>query len=292
MSIYDVSSPADYELICMESETVGLISYVKNKKIDSKGIQKLVQSLSEYSKLAQKMNADHAYYIATASLRNIDNSAEIIALVKETLGIDIELISGETEALLSFKGLKISMKQSGSLRSGIMVDMGGGSTEIIGFVDGMPVHAVSLPFGCLSLFNKYISVIFPTADEISQIKKYVDSCLAELGWLDKYGDTVYFIGGTGRAIYKLHTAVFDLTASSLPYSFDHKDLKKLTKQFETPGKDEINLLSKIVPDRIHTVIPGFFAYTRIMKYAKSEHITITSAGLREGYLSEKIGSAK
>ena len=86
--------------------------------------------------------------IATASLRSVNNAIAVLEKIKSRTGCKPELISGDCEALLSLEGIKTAL---GDVSAGIMADMGGGSTEIVGFIDGNAVHTVSVPIGCLSL---------------------------------------------------------------------------------------------------------------------------------------------
>lgn len=298
MNIYDTNPRAESTggVVCTpvlnETKTVGLMNYNQNSVMSEPGIIRLIETLSEYKKLAEKINVDHIYYIATASLRNAENHGEIIALVKERIDIDIELISGEEEAVLSFKGLKYGAETRGEqLHSGIMIDMGGGSTELTGFIDGLAVRALSIPFGCLSLFKQFVSGVLPCKDEIEKIKKFVDSKAEEVNWLANYGGAVYLVGGTGKAISKLHA---ELAARSVQdvdvfYELKYSEMKEIAKTLKSQDKKMIEILVKSVPDRLHTIIPGLTAYNRLLKHMNAENVVIAGVGLREGYLTSKLG---
>ena len=248
--------------------------------MNDEGIFKLIETLVEYKMLADNVKTDNIYFIATASLRIVENRDEIINIVKERAGIEIELITGENEALLSFEGLKYVLGEK--LRSGIMLDMGGGSTEITGFIDGLPVRALSLNFGCLSLFKKFVSGILPEAYEINKIKKYIDKKTSDITWFSNYGDTVYLVGGTARAIAKLHSEFYNIVSNDNAYYMKYDEMKLIAKE------PDIETIVRVVPDRIHTIIPGLCAYLRLLKYMGTQNVIVTKSGLREGYILSKI----
>lgn len=279
MNIYDMAE-SDFEIILSESKTVGLISYVSSGVMSEDGILKLVETLADFKKLSAKVNCGYFAALATASLRCVENVEDVIRIVRERAGVDIDMISGEREAMFSFSGLKCGLKRD--IRSGIMIDMGGGSTELLSFIDDMAVRAESYPFGCLSLYKQFVKGIFPDKDERRAIRKFVDSKISNVSWLDNYGDTVYLVGGTGRAIGRLHKVMY----KSDGVCIDFCEFSEMTKYFKSQKRDVLDIMIKNVPDRLHTVIPGMIAYRKLFDYIGAKNIIVTDFGLREGYLME------
>lgn len=287
MNIYDVDAdnPPVFRKILTEYDNTGLLNYVNHRVLSDDGIFRLIEVLSNFKNIAENIMCDKSFYFATASLRNIDNKKDVLSPVRD-LGIEIEMISGESEALLSFEGLKLSFGDK--IKSGFMVDMGGGSMELLGFVDGLAVRALSVPFGCLSLYNKYVSAILPLKDELHSIKSYVDRRIAEIRWLKNYGDTAYLVGGTARAIGRLHSLLFHDNANETVCSMTYDELKEVFEFISQSGEDNIKALVRIVPDRLHTFIPGIYLFIRVLKFAETKSIVISPTGIREGYLIRQI----
>ncbi|MCL2517408.1 MAG: hypothetical protein FWF15_02480 [Oscillospiraceae bacterium] len=282
MNVYDIEG-VECHLILSESKTLGLLNYNIKHIMNDDGIFKLIDTLVEYRTLAENVKTKNIYFIATASLRVVENREEIISIVKDRSGIEIELISGENEALLSFEGLKYGLTGE-KLRSGIMIDMGGGSTEIIGFVDGLAVRALSLNFGSLSLFRKFVGEIFPSGNEFVKIKKYINKKTSDINWFSNYGDTVYLVGGTARAIGKLHAEFYNIAVGSSDnaYYMKYNEMKQIMKNYD------IETIVRVIPDRIHTVLPGLCALCRLLKLMGTQNVVIAKSGLREGYILSKI----
>ena len=108
-------------------KTAGLIAFKKDGKLNKDGINVLVSTLKKFNKHMEELGVDEAYYFATASLRNIDNTEEVLDTVKKTLNINIHVLSSDDEATLSFEIIKEKDLYG---NDGILIDVGGGSSEI------------------------------------------------------------------------------------------------------------------------------------------------------------------
>ncbi|MFA6947502.1 MAG: hypothetical protein WCQ72_00805 [Eubacteriales bacterium] len=288
MNIYDaeVSAAPALSLVLSESATIGLISYKNGALMGDGGIVKLVETLEAFKKLSDNVGSNVFMCYATASLRFIDNSDEVIRIVRDRTGIAIDLISGENEALFGFDGLRWGLGQD--VRCGVMADLGGGSTELVGFIDGMAVRAISLSVGCLTLYKKYVGEILPKKQEIKEIRVSVDKSLADIDWLGGYGDTAYLVGGTARALGRLHAQLYPNDRPERGYQMSAEEVGEVAHRLREPGKKEAELLIRTVPDRLHTIIPGITVYRRIIKKMGAEKIVISNGGLREGYLLSRL----
>ena len=318
MNVYDVTPPDNIKPVLSESATLGLIGYIVGGALSGPGVETLCKTVSDYLRLASDIAVDELRCVATASLRSADNADEVIAELKKRSGCEVELISGENEALLGLEGIKSNLGDE--VRSGVMVDMGGGSTELVGFIDGRAVRAVSEPFGSLSLFNRFVSGVLPEKSELRQLRSFVDSRMDGYDWLKNYGATLYLVGGTGRLIGRLHYELIvrgsaatdvatdvttgvttDAASDAVPhaapgttvdapteyrsgYTFSRKELKALYGRFEKPSTDDIRALIRIAPDRIHTLVPGLAALTRIAAACSADKLVICFSGIREGYI--------
>ena len=262
---------ADMSQVYYNSLPVGLISYIKNNVMTDAGTELLIRVLKQYTEIAADYSTDEIYYIATASLRDIANQTELLDTVFTQTGIKIEIISGYDEAKYSFGGLQYSVGDS-LKSSGYMIDMGGGSTEILGFRDGQLRDTVSLRLGCLRLYNAFVSGILPTSVEIEKIFNYTDTVTPDIPWISDYGNTVYLIGGTARSL--------ELFGKLDKYA-------DLTDTLERIGND-YELINRVTPDRLTTLIPGLAAYCRLLKRMGIDDIRVTQAGIREGYMMCKL----
>lgn len=228
---------------------------------------------------AEENGCDNVFAFATASLRGVDNAGGIIEEIREKFNIDVEILSGEEEATCSLRGL-LSDPEFQEIKEGIMIDMGGGSTEVVMFSNGVAPQIISLPFGCLSLFDSLVNGDVPTKEECLKIEGLVDKNLSSCAFLRNTRLPLYIIGGSGRAILKV----------ARPNSDKNRVLKRGDFSAVLKASSEegfVESAERLVPGRSLTICPAAIALRRITDFVGTPSITVCFGGVREGYL-EKI----
>ncbi len=258
------------------TKQLGLIAKITDNQLPEYAINELIDTVNEYKSKVRSV----VYCFATESLRKINNLDEVAERLKRDCGLTLELISGEDEALLSFDGF---IAKSPDISDGIMVDMGGGSTEILKFENKSPVNLNSFKFGCLSLRRDYVSKTFPDRCEIASIKKRIEEEISVYPWI-KNCRRLCLIGGTGSAIGKLS---IELGYTTLP-EFTSETFMKLFDYLSEPDETVKCLLEKHIPARIETIIPGMCAYRQIIETVNADTVYISTGGIRDGYLYRKL----
>ena len=149
LNIYKIKGES-FELLLSKKEAAGLVQYVKKEKMTDEGIHRLADCLNRFKEMMDLLHLDGYAAFATASLRNINNSKEVIEAIWLLCQIRIDLLSGAQEGRISFHGAIHGLHYD----SGIYVDTGGGSSEIILYDQKQIGFVTSLPVGSLNLFNK------------------------------------------------------------------------------------------------------------------------------------------
>ncbi|MBO6179372.1 MAG: phosphatase [Selenomonadaceae bacterium] len=274
--------------VLSRKESVGLASYVKNGAMMRAGIHRVAAVLAEFRELLEDLSIEHIYAFATAALRNATNSKEAVEEVENRSGLKLDVISGEEEARLDFIGASTAV----NITDGLLVDIGGGSTELVPYKDGKMLHAVSIPMGSLNTYNNFVSNILPTKAERKAIKQAV---LVEIGKHPEFEGGIYpticGVGGTARAANKLNIDLFQLDIGNS--KIKSPNLKKMIKLLENDESklvpvETLDILLRVVPDRVRTLLPGMIVLYTIAKYFKSDIIEVTNAGVRDGYLREHV----
>lgn len=278
-------------LLMSKKDSTGLASFIHKKRMTEEGIDRASAVLSDFHGLLKILDVEgHAF--ATAALRNVENSEEAVDQIMRASGLQIEVISGETEAELDFVGATRGMK----LSTGLLVDIGGASTELVVYKEQKIVKAFSMPVGSLSMYDQYVKNLLPTKKERQSIEQAVLAAMAsdEDFFAGRYKkiDGICGVGGTIRASCKLNNDMFGLQPDN--HVINAPNIKKILKKLETPeGADHIStekmdLLLRVVPDRIRTVLPGMIILQTVIKYFKSKMIHVSYMGVREGYLYKKV----
>ena len=159
--------------------------------------------VDEYLPVIKRLGATRARFVATSAARDASNRQVFFDGVRERLGIDPELISGQEEAQLSFNGAISGARTDGD--PVLVMDSGGGSTELVhGTAAGQISQSVSLDIGSRRVRERYLHSDPPTADQITraraEVNRMLDGCAVELG------NIATFIGvaGTVTTMVALH----------------------------------------------------------------------------------------
>lgn len=276
MSLFKIDEFGFKELLNKKT-TAGLVSYVKSGLLSKEGIDKLVNILNKLITTARELSFDDIHIFATASLRNIENSDEVLNVLSERVSIPVEIISGREEAFYGYTGVS----EKYDVKDGVIVDIGGGSTEITSLKKGEIVAGTSLPIGCLSIFEKYNNGLFISKKNqikaLKKIKKNIKSFNKEF----LKADAIYGVGGTIRAVSNVIMERMGLQSNrEIPAKFVfslYEDLKN--RDIKTYHR-----VLKIAPERVHTILPGILILISILKYTKAKTIYVSKYGVREGVL--------
>lgn len=285
--VYEVKSSGFTEIF-NESMFLGLISHTANGHLDDEGFESILEALGKFSQITSLLGCKKNYCIATASLRGIDNFKEVTETVKEKTGIQIDLISGEQEAYYDYCGL---LQSKPELTVGTGCDIGGGSGQIFNFEASKLSQSISLPIGCLRMYNEFVKGVLPDKTERESLYKYVKKLIAQNDIKQCEGGILYAMGGTARAMAKLHRGMVGAPAASV-YQMDVKDITTMCDTVCNMGMSGIKLLNKIIPARSHTIIPGMLVIKAVAKSVGAKQIVVVKSGVREGFIAAEIMSKK
>jgi len=281
LSVYDISSTGDVRQTYRQKSVAGLAGHVdKRNFLTDEGVRVACSALNHFRKAVAGMNITETHVFATASLRNILNASRVIEDIKSETGYDVIIISGEEEAICDYIGATNSMAMS----DGLLIDIGGGSTELVICKDGRIDKAASIPIGALSMYSKHVSSVIPTE---AQSEKIASETLKKLDVIKS--NTLHAmcgVGGTMRALYKLNNTIFGAPPDNRAVPV--KNAKKILNLITTDTKLMVGRILQIAPDRIHTITPGLIILNTVIKKYDCKTITVSESGVREGYLIRNV----
>ncbi len=281
LSLYKKTNNSIVPMLHKKNMT-GLANYVtKDGELSEKGLNKAIRVLAVSKEILSNLEVKDVFIFATASFRNVKNTKEILRSVTEATGYEVDIISGEQEAMYDYVAASHFM----DLSDGLLVDIGGGSTELVFYADGKVKKALSMPIGSLNLYSNFVKDIFPTAKELQKIEEKIKSELDNADFQDTCKN-ICGIGGTIRSAKRLNNEMFDLSDKNKVISTSN--INKMLEDFTTDRKLAVQKIIKFAPDRIHTIIPGMIILNMISKKYCSESILVSDNGIREGYLYSKL----
>lgn len=285
LSVYRMKEDGGIKNVFNKKSTTGLAGYIdEDGNLTETGIQEAIYVLRDFKNIAESVELTGLYAFATASIRNVVNTKEAVEAIEAACGLKINVLSGEEEAECDFIGANYRMK----LDTGILVDIGGGSTELVFYKNQKIEKAFSFPIGALNMYKQYVEKVFPTKDEMEQIEKHMVRYLAKLERPKYACKELCGVGGSVRAGLKLHNIWNDLDKNR---SMDSRDVKKILKYYLKEPKKAMTEIVQLIPDRAHTILPGLCILNAILKYFEVETIQVSSYGVREGYYLSRVVKA-
>lgn len=290
MAVYKVEF-GKLEMLLKKKHLIGLAAYIEGNVMQPAGIDRACEALLEFKSFLGAFQIKNVVAFTTAALRNVDNSKEAVEAIAARTGFDIQVISGDEEAAFDFIGATHAMQ----IESGILMDIGGASTELVLYEGGQMLHRASLPVGSLLMCAKYIESILPSKAEADSIADEVLRLVAaEENFKGKKRLNICGIGGTFKGAAKLNNEIYRLPRQNNEILTEH--LAQIIKRFEYDSNfadnDGLDLLIRLVPDRIKTIVPGMIIADALANYFGARAIVYSDSGVREGYLYDKVVRAQ
>lgn len=278
---------AEFHALFTQKFTAGLAAYVQDGMMTPEGIQLICTTLQRCQVLLKEFTPCTTLAFSTAPLRNIRNTQEAVDQIYAETGYSVDVLTGLEEAYLDYYGVQRELP----VESGLLFDIGGGSTEILTFAhDGTGVIE-SVPIGSLNLSKKHIAKLFPDKKERDAIRLQVQKSLKrhKLNHLPPY-ETLCGIGGTARTVLQLLQAMNVILPAQR--TFTAEQFRKLKKFLWKKDNAALELLTQCCPDRLHTIFSGILILETLILQSQCTTVYVCKYGVREGYLRRYLMQQK
>src|SRR3984885_3433027 len=173
----------------------------KDNMLSAVGEKRLTEVVTDALQIAEDTGVEDFIGFATSAVRDAGNGEEVLARIEERTGARIRVLSGETEAKLTFLAARRWFGwSSGRL---LVVDIGGGSLEIAAGQDEDPEVVVSLPLGAGRLTRDWLTADPPPSDEVRALRRHVRAQIAKLAGGLRRGGAVDHAVGTSKTFRQL-----------------------------------------------------------------------------------------
>jgi exopolyphosphatase/guanosine-5'-triphosphate,3'-diphosphate pyrophosphatase len=225
----------------------------------------VIDSMRIFSDLMKIYKVDHYRACATSAMRDAKNGPEIIQQVKETSGINIEIISGDEEATLIYEnhvaeGLDKDFAY-------LYIDVGGGSTELTFYENDKMVYEKSFNIGTIRLLNNLV-----TADNWYEMKQEVKKNIISKKPIVAIGS-----GGNINKVFSMSK-----TKDGKPMTLSH--LKKVHKEFDELSVDERMTKHNLREDRADVLVHALKIYNNVMLWSDINRIFVPKISVADGLI--------
>lgn len=253
-------------------------------RLAPEAIERTRVALAEYAATIRRLGAERVRMTATSATRDAANRADFVSMVRATLGIDPEVITGDDEAALSFAGAISGLP--GVYGSLLVADIGGGSTELVlggGELAGLRAHSMNV--GCVRMTERHLHDDPPTAAQIAatvaDLNAAIDRAAQDVP-LDRAGT---FVGVAGTVT----------TVAAIALGLDHYDAEAIhgtvlsastvaevaDRLLQMP-RDERAAIPVMHPGRVDVIGGGVLVLRTLMQRTGAAHIVVSEHDILDG----------
>ena len=261
-------------------EELRLTQYInEDNLVSDEGIEKLRSSIKRAIEQSASVQTQELLPFATSALREASNSEKIISSINKDFHIDLQVLTGEEEAKLTFLAARRWFGwSSGRL---LVIDIGGGSLEMAAGVDESPEIATSLPLGAARLTKDFLKGDPYTDKSLRALRDHIENKLEQiLPSLVKHqeSDRAIATSKTLRTLARLSGDWFDGTGKNITVEAVRKISAKLSEMDEgsrakLPGVSE---------NRASQIVAGSLVAESVMRNLDIKELEICPWALREG----------
>lgn len=284
--IYRINQVYDFHELQNVKLPIRLYQYLdKKNQLQKKGIDSLIEVIRLFQTIMKHYQLDDVIPVATAVIRQAENQEDILKTVKEKTGMALRLLSDEEEARYG----QYAIARSTQFNEGYTIDMGGGSTEVTYFKNGVIQQYHSFHFGVVTLKSLFYDAESDNQKANEKARSYIQKQFDTQDWLKKRNLPVISIGGSSRNIASVHQRLHDYPmAGSHEYKMHLDDLKETASLFTRLTFSEMQDLDGLSRDRADIILPANVNYIALYEAMGANELIFCHLGLREGLLMERI----
>lgn len=234
-------------------------------EISKQNVNRIIDTMKSFKLLMRVHGVEKYMACATSAMREANNGNELVELIRQKAGIDIEIIDGKKEAAIIASTDLYSMVDRD--KTYLYVDVGGGSTEFTIFDRGNIIESKSFKVGTVRLLNEMIS-----KQTWLEIEKWVTKATKKYKKID--------IIGSGGNINKLFKMSASKPGEALSYVYLNSQYQFLQEMSFDQRVSELGLN----PDRADVIIPAAQIYLNAFKWSGAKKLHVPKIGLSDGII--------
>ncbi|MEY2679484.1 MAG: hypothetical protein RLZZ160_562 [Actinomycetota bacterium] len=254
----------------------------KNKAFHPDALDRTLKATALFAEEIARRGVERMRFCATSATRDASNRELFIDGVKALLGVAPEVISGEEEAALSFKGATKELRGVGAPY--LVIDIGGGSTEFV-FGSERVEFAKSQNIGCVRMSERHFSSIPPQAEEIAGAKADIDEAIkgaAEIVPITE-AKTLIAVAGTATTVAAAALGLSTYDRHSIHLSrISAEKTHHVSEMFLSLKRVEIAALGYMHPGRVDVIGAGSLVLSRIMALTGAEEFVASESDILDG----------
>lgn len=243
-----------------------------------------VEALLRQKKIIDGYDVKTIEAVATSAVRKAANGGEFAAGIKRLTGVEVTVISGEDEAELAALSAFNNFDVEGARH--LLVDIGGGSLELVTTVGRHVEEIYSLELGAVYLSETFLKGDKPPSEAYSRLRRRIRKALKEAFPQGTPGvNAIIGSGGTVTSIASMLLAGRkEEYGSAHGYEILRSDVVHLLAMLQRKGLKELKAVPGLNPERADIIVAGVTVIDELMEFCKSNLLRINERGIREGLI--------
>ena len=255
----------------------------KSKSFHPDAIKRTLDAVEMFSEVIASKGVERIRFCATSATRDATNRSLFTDGVRGILGVEVEVIPGEEEAMLSFNGATKELMQSDAPY--LVVDIGGGSTEFV-FGSNKVENAKSVDIGCVRMSERHFTSQPTTMDQVARAIIDIDSAIAKAASVVPISNakTLVAVAGTATTVAAAALELKDYDRHLIHLARISADkVHKVSAMFQSMNKDEITNLGYMHPGRVDVITAGSLVLSRVMAATGASEFVASESDILDGF---------
>ena len=259
----------------------------RNKRLQAEPVRRTVEAIVSYHQRATELGAENVRIAATSAVRDATNRHAFIHAVRERTGVELEVLSGDDEARLSFLGATAELSHGAPY---LVLDIGGGSTEFV-LGDRVVEAAISIDVGSVRLTERHINHDPPEAAELGAVRRDADAAVARAK--DIVGTSARTLVGLAGTITTVAAIALELTG------YDHdtihharlsaSQVADVAGRLQAMTSEKRRSLPAMPRGREDVIVAGVEMLLAVMEGFGFEDVLVSEADILDGLVLDALG---
>lgn len=257
-------------------------------------VERTIEALRQFAGILKQERAREVFAVATGVVREAKDGERFLEKVRENTGFFPRLLSGEEEAKLMLKGILWGAPEGTAV--GMVVDIGGWSTEVLWIENGKARKTLSASLGAVSLCEGFLKSDLPKIAEIESLDQYLKDTIGEIfyefkeaGWKNEGKSHLVGTAGTITTLAAIDLELRDYDAQRVTgHRISRKTLTQMFSYLSSLPKDKRRLVPGLEEGREDLILSGTKVVIHLMDFFGFEHLLVVDSGLLEGVLLDGL----
>ena len=254
-------------------------------RLDPAALQRTFAALRDYAQVIDELGADPTRMVATSASRDASNAEEFVAGVRAILGVAPEVITGDEEAALSYRGATSGVPDDLAPSPRLVVDIGGGSTEFVLGQGPAVLAARSVDIGCVRMTERHLAGDPPTRVEVASAVADIDAAIAAAAEVVPLEQARSIVGlaGSVTTVAAIHLGLdsYDPTAIH-GHVVPAEDVRAISDDLLAMTHDQRAAIAVMHPGRVDVIGAGALVLRRILDATGLPFVVVSEHDILDG----------